>query len=118
MAQGGDPTGTGGGGPGYCIKCECNRNDARDHFRGSLSMAHAGQDTGGSQFFLTFVPTDILNGRHTAFGRVIEGMEVLAKIQRIDPQANRPFPEADRILKAEVLRDRGHSYAFDKLPRR
>ena len=65
MAQGGDPTGTGSGGPGYAIACECYRPDARMHFRGSLSMAHAGRDTGGSQFFLTFVPTGHLNGRHT-----------------------------------------------------
>ncbi|MGI9456609.1 MAG: peptidylprolyl isomerase, partial [Aeoliella sp.] len=75
MAQGGDPTGTGTGGPGHNIKCECHQPNARNHFRGTLSMAHAGRDTGGSQFFLTFVPTDMLNGRHTAFGRVIEGME-------------------------------------------
>ena len=55
MIQGGDPTGTGSGGPGYEIYCECHGDEARMHFRGSLSMAHAGRDTGGSQFFLTFV---------------------------------------------------------------
>ena len=57
MAQGGDPKGDGTGGPGYTIPCECYQANHRLHFRGSLSMAHAGRDTGGSQFFLTFVPT-------------------------------------------------------------
>jgi cyclophilin family peptidyl-prolyl cis-trans isomerase len=113
MAQGGDPTGTGRGGPGYHIPCECYREDYRRHFRGSLSMAHAGRDTGGSQFFLTFRPTPNLDGRHTCFGRVIEGHDVLAKIQRRDP--SRPNqPEPDRIVKAEVLRKRDHKYDFKK----
>jgi len=118
MAQGGDPTGTGSGGPGHNIKCECYRPDARKHFRGTLSMAHAGRDTGGSQFFMCFVPTDFLNGRHTAFGRVVEGDDVLGKLQRIDPQAKGPFPTPDKIIKAEVIRDRGHAYEFEKLPGR
>jgi len=109
MAQGGDPSGNGTGGPGYNIYCECERPEARMHFRGSLSMAHAGKDTGGSQFFLTFVPTTQLNGRHTVFGRVIEGFDVLAKIQRRDPQAFNP-PQPDRIVKAEILRKRDHVY--------
>lgn len=116
MAQGGDPTGTGTGGPGYSIRCECYEPDARMHFRGSLSMAHAGRDTGGSQFFLTFLPTDHLNGRHTVFGRVIEGWEVLAELQRIDPGEGGVEP--DKIVKATVLRDRGHEYTFKKLPAR
>jgi cyclophilin family peptidyl-prolyl cis-trans isomerase len=81
MAQGGDPKGDGSGGPGYSIPCECARPDHRLHFRGTLSMAHRGRDTGGSQFFLTFVPTPHLDGKHTAFGRVVEGMDVLAKLQ-------------------------------------
>ena len=85
MAQGGDPTGSGSGGPGYSIPCECYQPNARMHFRGSLSMAHAGRDTGGSQFFLTFIPTGHLNGHHTVFGRVLKGMDVLAKLQRRDP---------------------------------
>src|SRR5207249_11793952 len=74
MAQGGDPKGDGSGGPGYHIYWECYQPDYRRHFQGSLSMAHAGRDTGGSQFFLTFKQTPHLNGRHTCFGRVIEGM--------------------------------------------
>jgi cyclophilin family peptidyl-prolyl cis-trans isomerase len=109
MAQGGDPTGTGSGGPGYNIYCECEQPTARKHFRGSLSMAHAGKDTGGSQFFLTFRPTTHLNGRHTVFGRVIEGFDVLAKLQRIDPQDPSKV-EADKIVKAEVIRKRDHKY--------
>ncbi len=117
MAQGGDPTGTGSGGPGYNIKCECHQPNYRHHFRGSLSMAHAGRDTGGSQFFLTFVPTDFLDGRHTVFGRVVEGMDVAASLKRRDPQEPRRV-DPDKIVKAEVLRDRGHGYEFEKLPER
>jgi cyclophilin family peptidyl-prolyl cis-trans isomerase len=115
MAQGGDPTGTGSGGPGYNIFCECYQENARKHFRGTLSMAHAGRDTGGSQFFLTFRPTTYLNGRHTVFGRVIEGHDVLAKLQRVNPQAaNQPQP--DKIVKAEVVRKRPHAYEPKKVP--
>jgi cyclophilin family peptidyl-prolyl cis-trans isomerase len=114
MAQGGDPTGSGSGGPGYQIYCECYRDDYRRHFRGTLSMAHAGKDTGGSQFFLTFLPTPHLNGKHTAFGRVIEGMDVLAKLQRIDPEdTTEAMP--DKILGAEVLRKRDHAYLPKKV---
>jgi len=109
MAQGGDPKGNGQGGPGYTIACECYAPEHRNHFRGSLSMAHAGRDTGGSQFFLTFVPTDQLNGKHTVFGRIVEGIEVLAKLQRIDPQ-NPKGETPDRILKASVVRKRDHEY--------
>jgi cyclophilin family peptidyl-prolyl cis-trans isomerase len=115
MAQGGCPEGTGSGGPGYHIRCECNQPNHRNHFRGSLSMAHAGPDTGGSQFFLTFVPTEVLDGDHTVFGRVIEGMEVLGEIQRRDPD-DAVLPKPDQIVKAEVIRDRGHDYSFEKLP--
>jgi cyclophilin family peptidyl-prolyl cis-trans isomerase len=114
MAQGGAKTDEGQGGPGYTIKCECYRPDYRRHFRGTLSMAHAGRDTGNSQFFLTFVPTPHLNGLHTAFGRVIDGMEVLGDLQRRSPDHQQEAPKADRILKAEVIRDRGHEYKFDK----
>jgi len=114
MAQGGCPQGTGTGGPGYNIPCECNKPGYRRHFRGSLSMAHAGRDTGGSQFFLTFLPTTHLDGRHTVFGRVLDGMDVLAKLQRRDPEAADP-PEPDRILEATVLRKRDHDYVPTKV---
>lgn len=119
MAQGGDPTGTGGGGPGYNIKCECYGKNFRKHFRGSLSMAHAGRDTGGSQFFMTFLPTDHLNGRHTVFGRIIEGIDVLAELQRRDPSdPQQRGIEPDKIKKATVIRKRDHDYKVEKLPGR
>ncbi len=118
MAQGGDPTGSGSGGPGYSIACECYDDNIRKHFRGTLSMAHAGRDTGGSQFFLTFLPTDHLDGKHTVFGRVIEGFGVLGALNRVNPQGSGPQPPTDKIIKAEVIRDRGHSYEFKKLPGR
>ncbi|MDO4551691.1 MAG: peptidylprolyl isomerase [Planctomycetia bacterium] len=118
MAQGGCPNGTGTGGPGYCIKCETNNPKARKHFRGTLSMAHAGKDTGGSQFFLTFVPTQHLDGMHTAFGRVITGMEVLSKLERIDPAQPLPGQQPDKILEMKVLRKRPHEYIPQKLPAR
>ena len=120
MAQGGCPLGSGTGGPGHSIACECYGPIARHHFRGSLSMAHAGRDTGGSQFFLTLVPTDHLDGKHTVFGRVLEGFDVLGDLQRRSPSGNpqndQNLPAADKILKAEVLRDRGHAYDYPKLP--
>jgi peptidyl-prolyl cis-trans isomerase A (cyclophilin A) len=115
MIQGGDPTGTGSGGPGYNIKDEQRLPNARKHFRGVLSMANTGQPTsGGSQFFLTFVPTSFLDGRHAVFGRVIEGMDVAAAIKRRDP--DNPTGQPDKIIKAEVLRDRGHEYKVEKFP--
>ena len=116
MAQGGDPTGTGTSGPGYTIACECDVPDARKHFLGSLSMAHAGKDTGGSQFFLTFAPTEHLDGRHTVFGRVIEGFEILPKISRTEgPQAG---SSRDKILKAEIIRKRDHEYKPKTTPKK
>ena len=118
MAQGGDPTGRGTGGPGYVIPCETDQPNARQHFRGSLSMAHAGKDTGGSQFFLTFRPTQHLDGKHTVFGRVIEGFDVLPKIHRTQSPDGRPIPgiKPDTILEAEVVRKRPHEYAPQTLP--
>lgn len=114
MAQGGCPKGDGTGGPGYSIQCECYQPNRRLHFRGSLSMAHAGRDTGGSQFFLCFAPARQLDGRHTVFGRVVKGLGVLAKIQRRDPsQPDQPVP--DRILEAKVLWKRDHPYAPKKI---
>jgi len=115
MAQGGDPTGTGTGGPGYMIYDECKKPNFRRHFRGSVSMAKSpGPNTGGSQFFLTFLPTAHLNGEHTCFGRIVEGMDVLAKLQRINPDAEAK-PTPDKIIKAEVVRKRDHAYAPRKV---
>ncbi len=114
MAQGGCPKGDGTGGPDYTIPCECYQPNHRLHFRGSLSMAHAGRDTGGSQFFLTFVPTNFLDGRHTVFGRVVNGMDVLGKLQKRDPDKTPPLPQPDEIISAKVLRKRPHEYAPTK----
>ena len=76
--QGGDPRGDGYGGPGYTLRCEITR---RPFGRGSLGMAHAGEDTGGSQFFLTLSPQPHLDGRYTRFGAVVSGLEVLDQIR-------------------------------------
>jgi cyclophilin family peptidyl-prolyl cis-trans isomerase len=118
MAQGGDPTGTGAGGPGHAIACECESPGARKHFRGTLSMAHAGKDTGGSQFFLTFRPTEHLDGKHTVFGRVLAGEDVLPKLVRTQDAEGQPVPgvQPDKIQKAEVIRKRDHAYLPKTLP--
>jgi cyclophilin family peptidyl-prolyl cis-trans isomerase len=117
VAQAGCPLGDGTGGPGYFIYCESPRKDHRNHFRGSLSMAKGAQrDTGGSQFFLAFRPIAHLNGVHTVFGRVIEGMEVLAELQRRDPDhPEQTAVTPDRILSATVLRKRDHVYEPHKV---
>lgn len=81
VIQGGCPKGNGTGGPGYTIKCEINHNK---HLTGALSMAHAGKDTGGSQFFITHSPQPHLDGVHTVFGKVINGMDVVNKISQGD----------------------------------
>jgi cyclophilin family peptidyl-prolyl cis-trans isomerase len=112
MAQGGDPNSKDGaagqpgtGGPGYVIDCECYQPDSRRHFAGSLSMAHAGKDTGGSQFFITHLPTPHLDADvapesvHTVFGRVVEGMDVVLDLE-----------QDDVIESATVVRKRNHDY--------
>jgi len=89
MIQGGDPyskTGKGRvgmGGPGYTIKCETQRNTHK-HVAGTLSMAHAGKDTGGSQFFICHTPQSHLDGVHTVFGQVTKGMDLVNKIGQND----------------------------------
>jgi peptidyl-prolyl cis-trans isomerase B (cyclophilin B) len=85
VAQGGCPQGTGSGGPGYNIKCELN-GDNQYHEKGVLSMAHAGRDTGGSQFFLvhTREATAHLDRNHTCFGKIIEGLDVIENIKQGD----------------------------------
>jgi peptidyl-prolyl cis-trans isomerase B (cyclophilin B) len=79
VIQGGCPKGNGTGGPGYTIKCETAGNPHK-HERGSLSMAHAGKDTGGSQFFIAHSPQPHLDGVHTVFGKVVRGLEVVDAI--------------------------------------
>lgn len=115
MAQTGCPTGDGTGGPGYNIYCEClTRNDFRRFFTGTLGMAHAGPNTGGSQFFITFRPTGNLNAKHTVFGRVTKGLGIMRKIARVDPSNPDAKLKPDAIIKAEVIRKRDHDY----VPRR
>lgn len=95
VSQGGCPKGDGTGGPGYTIKCETAGNPHK-HVVGSLSMAHAGKDTGGSQFFIVHEPQSHLDGRHTVFGQVTEGMDIvlsmkpgfkMEKVEVLEPEA-------------------------------
>ncbi len=86
MIQGGDPTGTGRGGPGHTIRDEFHE-DLKHDGEGVLSMANAGPNTGGSQFFITLVATPWLDGKHAVFGRVIEGIEVVRRIGGVDTDA-------------------------------
>jgi len=89
MAQGGDPTGTGGGGPGYEFVNE--DSDLVFDKAGVVAMANAGRDTNGSQFFITFGPAEFLNGGYTIFGQVVEGMDVVNAITLRDPDQNPDF---------------------------
>ena len=100
MAQTGDPTGTGTGGPGYRFADEPSALRLRHDQEGTLSMANAGPNTNGSQFFITFGPTPHLDGKHAVFGRVIKGMDVLRQIRVRDPQRD-PQP-GDRIQTIEI----------------
>ena len=102
MIQGGDPTGTGMGGPGYRIRDEFGKGLIHDD-EGILSMANAGPNTGGSQFFITLAPTPWLNGRHAIFGKVVKGMDVVREIGAVATDSkDRPL---DPVVmeKVEVL---------------
>ncbi|MHA6530835.1 peptidylprolyl isomerase [Paenibacillus sp. BAC0078] len=89
VAQGGCPNGTGSGGPGYTIDCEINPNK---HERGTLAMAHAGRNTGGSQFYICYAPQPHLDGVHTVFGKVVEGMD------QVDA-----FKGRDKMTSVEII---------------
>ncbi len=101
MVQGGDPTGTGTGGPGYKFADEQSALALKHSSAGILSMANAGPNTNGSQFFITYGPTPHLNGKHAVFGRVISGSEVVDAIRERDPQRDRQ--PGDRIDSIEIV---------------
>ncbi len=102
MAQGGDPTGTGAGGPGYQFQDEILPSLQFDR-AGLLAMANAGPNTNGSQFFITFVETPWLNGKHTIFGAVTEGMDVLHSLTRRDPQSQQTSDlRGDLLITVEI----------------
>lgn len=123
MAQGGCPNGDGTGGPGYTIRGEMNEPGARNFFRGTLGIALANNDpdTGGSQFFIAFLPLPDLNGNYTAFARVVEGMDVVASLTRVNPEEKKDEKSGeevqppDEILEMEVLRKRDHEYKPTKV---
>jgi cyclophilin family peptidyl-prolyl cis-trans isomerase len=102
MAQGGDPTGTGAGGPGYEFVSEIS--DLTFDKAGVLAMANSGPDTNGSQFFITFAPAPNLNGGYTIFGQVIEGMDVVNAITRRDPNTAPDF-EGDAIKTITITEE-------------
>ncbi len=89
MAQAGDPTGTGTGGPGYRFNDEASALALPHDGEGILSMANAGRNTNGSQFFITYGPTPHLNGKHAVFGKVSKGLDILRSIRERDPQRDR-----------------------------
>ena len=97
MIQGGDPTGTGMGGPGYAIKDEFTKTNLDQNNRGTISMANAGSNTGGSQFFINVANNNFLDGKHPVFGKVVEGIEVVDKISKV------PRNSQDRPLKDVVI---------------
>ncbi len=98
VAQGGDPTGTGTGTPGYAFKDEFTRHT---HVAGALSMANAGPNTNGCQFFITYTAQPGLDGKHTVFGQLIEGMDVLKKLTPGDAGQNPQF-KADKIIRITI----------------
>lgn len=103
MIQGGDPTGTGSGGPGYAIKDEFANSELDENNRGTISMANAGPNTGGSQFFINLIDNNYLDGRHPVFGKVIQGMDVVDKIAKVETNSgDRPLKDVI-IIKASLI---------------
>ena len=103
MVQGGDPTGTGTGGPGYKIKDEFTETNLDRNDRGTISMANAGPNTGGSQFFLNLVNNNGLDGKHPVFGKIVEGQDVLDKLGKVNTDgADKPLEDV-KIIKATIV---------------
>ncbi len=103
MIQGGDPQGTGTGGPGYEIKDEFTHAGGNSNSRGTISMANSGPNTGGSQFFINLIDNNFLDSKHPAFGMVIEGLDVIDKIAAVETGAqDRPLEDV-KIIKASIL---------------
>jgi len=98
MIQGGDPQGTGTGGPGYQFEDETKGSPHKFDKPGKLAMANAGPNTNGSQFFITVTPTSWLTGKHTIFGEVVEGQDVVNKITAV-PRGRNDRPNKDVVLK-------------------
>jgi peptidylprolyl isomerase len=101
MIQGGDPEGTGAGGPGYEIKDEFKGEQKNN--RGTIAMANAGPNTGGSQFFINLVNNNFLDGKHPVFGKVIEGMDVVDAIAKVETDAGDKPVEDVRIVRATII---------------
>ena len=103
MIQGGDPKGTGMGGPGYTIKDEFTHKGGNKNNRGTISMANAGPNTGGSQFFINLIDNNFLDSKHPAFGEVIEGMDVVDVIAKVETDSqDRPLEDVV-IIRARVI---------------
>jgi cyclophilin family peptidyl-prolyl cis-trans isomerase len=102
MAQTGDPTGTGSGGPGYKFANETSP-DLKHDSEGIVSMANAGKDTNGSQFFITYAAQSYLDGDYSVFGKVLEGMDVLKALTPRDPSKNPNAPAGDKITTIEIV---------------
>ena len=103
MIQGGDPTGTGRGDPGYKIQDEFTNTDLDKNNRGTISMANAGPNTGGSQFFINLADNNFLDNKHPVFGKVIEGMDVIDKIAKVETDAqDKPLKDI-KIIKATIV---------------
>ncbi len=103
MIQGGDPNGDGTGGPGYTIKDEFTHAGGNHNDRGTISMANAGPNTGGSQFFINLVNNNFLDAKHPAFGRVIEGMDIVDAIAQMQTDSNdKPLKDV-KIIRASVI---------------
>src|SRR5260370_28801556 len=102
MIQGGDPQGTGMGGPGYQFEDETKGSPHKFDKPGKLAMANAGPNTNGSQFFITVGPTDWLTGKHTIFGEVVEGQDVVKKITAV-PRNRQDRPAKDVVVKKVTI---------------